>query len=116
MLKQISATVVALSFLLSPALADKKPEAPKCLAPASFTKSAKPRLTLQGDDLARFRAKLVELIHKDLPIQDTDLVMIAGDDGSQFFVGVMFVKGCAKGIFLIDPKAFAKATTPAETL
>jgi hypothetical protein len=116
-LKQISATVVALSFLLSPALAKtaKKPDAPVCATPEQFIKAGKPRYTLAGDDLARFKAKLAEAGNK-FPIPETDLVLIAGGDNSPVLLGVMFVKGCAKGMFVMPVKLAEKATAPAETL
>lgn len=117
MLKNLTvALAVTSALLVSPALA-KKPDAPvKCVAPETFTKSAKPLYDLTGDDLARFRAKVEELTHTPIPIKETDHIMIAGDEGAPFYVGVMFVKGCAKGIFLITPKAAEKAAAPAETL
>ena len=117
MLKKISVTVLATALLASPVFA-AKPKTPKpahveCgtveqLEKAAAEDGAKIEFKFTGDALEKLNS-YAKSKNGTVPPEGTDTVVILSKPrGPESWLGVIFVHGCAKIAFPVDPKAFKK--------
>jgi len=108
------APLVALLFLVSPALAKKtvisdepvKPAA-ECVSPASVLKSSKAELRadLKGEELKRFNANYERIAKTTAP--DVEEVLVY-NYGREIVMLLGFREGCGVGVALLSTESFDK--------
>ena len=119
MLKRISVTVLATALLASPVFAAKPKPKPtpapieqKCgtveqLEKVAAEDGAQIEFKLTGDVLEKLNS-YVKSKNGMVPPEGTDTVVILSSPKEDSWIGVVFVHGCAKHAYPVNPKAFKK--------